>query len=453
MPDVPNPPNSSQENTSAADLFLQMMQQAAQQAEEKARQRRQNADQNLAGLQEIPFADMERTASPVPDQLDDQPTIPDAIAPQDLLTEPQVLTDHSNPVNQPIADDVPEAEPSAHETASARLVPSVIDRFFSNLDTDDPEETSPDPHETRSIVKTPHPSVPVYPAPPEEAERAEKLRQERVRRLQRKAAERQQRRVGAFGGLLRTLFVTIFSAVLASTIFTWFTNPRFIQPEVASGLYAAESTQRAGRGVPAATPTLPPSTPRWMQQIGIVSGHRGPENDPGAVCEDGLTEAEINFAVAQLVVEQLRGQGYDVDLLDEFDARLQNYRAAALVSIHANTCQDFGAPTSGYLVAKAAARPPGGVDDLLAECIGLYYGAATRLERRFTLTVDMTNYHTFREIHATTPAAILELGFMRDDRALLTEQQDLLASAIVNGVNCFLRGENPLAQQTPDPQT
>jgi len=193
-------------------------------------------------------------------------------------------------------------------------------------------------------------------------------------------------------------------------------------------------------------------TPNWMQRIGIVSGHRGPENDPGAVCPDGLTEAEINFAVAQLVVQEMQVRGYTVDLLDEFDPRLNNYQAAALVSIHANDCRDYGELVSGYLVARAAARPAGGFDDVLAECIGLYYGDKTQLERRFSLTVDMTDYHTFREIHPLTPAAILELGFMKDDRQLLTEQQDLLAESIVEGILCYLQGENPtqvMTEQAP----
>src|SRR5690606_34394711 len=103
-------------------------------------------------------------------------------------------------------------------------------------------------------------------------------------------------------------------------------------PSVITGLQVADSTS-----VFAADPLTPTAivvTPNWARRIGIVSGHRGPENDPGAVCDDGLTEREINFAVAQLVVRSLREQGYSVDLLDEFDPRLTTYQAAALVSIH-----------------------------------------------------------------------------------------------------------------------
>lgn len=260
----------------------------------------------------------------------------------------------------------------------------------------------------------------------------ERKEAQRVQRIHRRREKRRRQQVSFFGGFLRTFFITLVSAGLVGTIFIWFTEPDFLNRDVVTGLVIAEATQIA---------TLQPSpmpTPNWLRRIGIVSGHRGPENDPGAVCPDGLTEAEINFAVASLVVRELRSRGYSVDLLDEFDPRLDNYQAAALLSIHANTCQDFGEFVSGFLVAKAASRPEGGEDTVLAECIGYHYGRMTQLERRFNLTLDMTEYHTFREIHPRTPAAIIELGFMKDDRDILTNQQPLLAQALVEGLLCYI---------------
>lgn len=273
------------------------------------------------------------------------------------------------------------------------------------------------------------------------------LAAQRVRRIQRRQQRRRYRTVGRLGGFVRTLLVCIFAAGLASTIFTYFTDPSFIGDRVITSLQIANATSQA-----TFQPTTLPSTPNWLKVIGIVSGHRGPQNDPGAVCPDGLTEAEINFNVAQRVVSRLRQLGYDAELLDEFDPRLDNYQAAALVSIHANTCQDFGEYVSGYLVAKAAARPEGGLDTVLAECVAGYYERASQLQRRFSLTVDMTNYHTFREIHPLTPAAIIELGFMKDDRELLTTQPDLLAQGITEGILCFLQPElyPPITQPTPE---
>ncbi|MCS6837135.1 MAG: N-acetylmuramoyl-L-alanine amidase [Anaerolineae bacterium] len=264
---------------------------------------------------------------------------------------------------------------------------------------------------------------------------------QQLRRLQRRQQRARQRRAGFLGGFLRTTIVLLTAAGLTSTIFTWFTQPDFLNRQVAASLVVAESTPR-----PVAQPT-PLPTPNWLKRIGIVSGHRGPQNDPGAVCPDGLTEAEINFNVASSVVRRLRAMGFTSDLLDEFDARLDNYQAAAMVSIHANTCKDFGERVSGYIVAKAAARPEGGLDTLLAECVAKHYGRAVPLERRFSLTRDMTEYHSFREINPLTPAAIIELGFMKDDREILTTKTEQMAQGIVDGLLCFLQPQNPPSGQ------
>ena len=277
------------------------------------------------------------------------------------------------------------------------------------------------------------------------------MQEQRVRRLQRRQERRRRRRTGAIGGFIRTMLLALIAAALSSTIFTWFTEPDFLNPGVAVGLQVADATSVAVAAPP--TTTAIAVTPNWMQRIGIISGHRGPENDPGAVCPDGLTEAEINFAVAQQVVQDLRVQGYTVDLLDEFDPRLTNYQAAVLVSLHSNDCRDYGERVSGYLVSRAAARPAGGLDDVLAECIALNYYNQTQLDRRFSLTLDMTDYHTFREIHPLTPAAILEMGFMKDDRELLTQQQETVARGIVDGILCYLRGDNPIQMMTEQAPT
>jgi len=296
------------------------------------------------------------------------------------------------------------------------------------------------PRQPRAPAPTPEPppspvTLPqaVAPAPKADSAPSPAQQAQQLRRLQRRQDRARQRRAGFLGGFMRTTIVLILAAGLASTIFTWFTQPDFLNRQVAARLVIAEATPR-----PAEQPTALP-TPNWLKRIGVVSGHRGPQNDPGAVCEDGLTEAEINFNVASAVVRKLRAMGFTSDLLDEFDARLDNYQAAAMVSIHANTCQDWGERVSGYIVAKAAARPEGGLDSLLAECVADHYGRAVPLERRFSLTRDMTDYHSFREINPLTPASIIELGFMKDDREILTTQTEQMAQGIVDGLLCFLQ--------------
>jgi len=64
--------------------------------------------------------------------------------------------------------------------------------------------------------------------------------------------------------------------------------------------------------------------------------------------------------------------------------------------------------------------------------------------------MDMTDYHTFNEINTETTAAIIETGFLNLDRDILTNQTDLIAQGVVNGILCFTRNED-LGKPTSQP--
>lgn len=178
------------------------------------------------------------------------------------------------------------------------------------------------------------------------------------------------------------------------------------------------------------------------KHIGIVSGHRG--NDSGAVCKDGLTEAVVNYNIAKRVSDMFINEGYTVDILEEFDQRLNNYSAEVLLSIHADSCVYINDLATGFKVARVVdSRVPVQEDHLVA-CLTAHYKRATGL--RFhanTVTFDMTKYHAFYEINPTTPAAIIETGFLYLDRELLAGQPDLVAQGIYNGLECFLNDQQP----------
>lgn len=376
-----------------------------------------------------------------PDKYDGFSEIPE-IAPSTIFVEMmrQAAARRTAEMPVPVAPP-PEVEPYLDADSTAPEAPAPQKELPASLSRPSRQRLRLEPNELAPLSAAPITANEPEPVPEPIAPPApvagvavpnEQMEAQRIQRVQRRREKVQRRRAGMLGGFFRTVIILVIAGGLASTIFTWFTSPDFLDKRVASRLVIAESTL-----VSTLQATVLP-TPNYLKKIGIVSGHRGPQNDPGAVCDDGLTEASINFEVATRVVRTLRGLGYSVDLLDEFDERLNNYQAAALVSIHANTCRDFGEVVSGFLVAKAAVRPQGGIDDLLAECIGLNYRNIIGLERRYNLTVDMTDYHTFREIHPLTAAAIIELGFMKDDREILTTRQDDMAQAITEGVLCFL---------------
>lgn len=187
-----------------------------------------------------------------------------------------------------------------------------------------------------------------------------------------------------------------------------------------------------------ATPTPIPH----MRRIGIVSGHRG--YDSGTVCADGLTEAEVNFDHAVRVAGLLRAHGFEVDVLDEFDPRLDGYRALALISIHADSCAFINDRATGFKVAGKAHADLNEEDKRLVACLTEHYARATGL--RFhsnSITHDMRQYHAFRKIDPATPAAIIETGFLYLDRVLLTHRADRVAQGIVEGVLCFARPSRP----------
>jgi N-acetylmuramoyl-L-alanine amidase len=179
-------------------------------------------------------------------------------------------------------------------------------------------------------------------------------------------------------------------------------------------------------------------------EVALIAGHKG--NDSGTVCRDGLTEAEINLQVAKLVAEDLGREGIRAEILDEFDPRLRGLEAAALVSLHGDSCQsDF----SGF---KVASQEGGTAEsEHLANCLWDKYEAATGLARSYsTITEDMTNYHAFREIALETPAAIIELGFLKEDRKLLTQEPERAAKGVVDGILCSLTSPKG-TRTTPEP--
>jgi N-acetylmuramoyl-L-alanine amidase len=232
------------------------------------------------------------------------------------------------------------------------------------------------------------------------------------------------------------LQVVLSVAFVVATLFTAWT-PAVLLP---GGL-----TERLSEALapPATTPLadFPTATPRPRPLIGIVAGHWG--NDSGAVCPDGLTEAEVNLDVATKVKEDLAALDYDVDVLKEFDPALSGYQALALVSIHADSCDYINDLATGYKVAAALSNPRPEKAARLTSCLRERYAKATGLAfHANSVTADMSSYHAFDEIDSETTAVIIEIGFLNLDRQLLTEQQDQIAEGITAGILCYIRNED-----------
>jgi N-acetylmuramoyl-L-alanine amidase len=196
---------------------------------------------------------------------------------------------------------------------------------------------------------------------------------------------------------------------------------------------------------------LPVPVPVINDRVAIISGHAG--YDSGAICADDagntvLTEAEVNADIALRVAEMLRQDGTDVAILDEYDPMITNLEVDALVSLHVDSCiQASGYKAAYYLFSTIPEE-----DARRVGCIDMMYAAATGLMRHAdTITHNMTEYHAFRKVAPTTPAAILELGFLGGDQGLLTNEANLVARGVAESIRCFLNGVEPTP--TPIPTT
>ncbi|MEK6221071.1 MAG: N-acetylmuramoyl-L-alanine amidase [Chloroflexota bacterium] len=240
--------------------------------------------------------------------------------------------------------------------------------------------------------------------------------------------------------MYRQLWVVFSTGTILATLFTAFT-PLGILPlgmgDQLGQIFSAPDS--------AGLSAYPTPTARPRPRIGIVSGHYA--NDSGAVCQDGLTEAEVNLNIATHVKANLINEGFDVDLLEEKDTRLQGYRALALVSIHADSCNYINNEASGFKTAPSLASAQQAKAQRLTACLTSRYQRATNLTfHAGSITDDMTQYHAFEEIHSDTTAAIIEVGFLNLDRQILTQQPDLIAEGISNGVLCYIRNEDATSQ-------
>jgi N-acetylmuramoyl-L-alanine amidase len=209
---------------------------------------------------------------------------------------------------------------------------------------------------------------------------------------------------------------------------------------------------------PNATGTLrvpvPKSVPIGPRRVAIQAGHWKSDEAPdelrrlipqtGAEWE-GITEVEINLDIAQRVSVILNSKGIAVDILPTTIP--VGYVADAFVALHADS--DGVGENSGFKMAHGARRGP--YEDALLNDIKSAYGAATGLAYDAThITSAMRGYYPFswsrfqHTVAAHTPAVILEMGYVSndDDRALMLDKPDVLATAISDGIMKFL-GDTP----------
>ena len=245
----------------------------------------------------------------------------------------------------------------------------------------------------------------------------------------------------------RGLQTVVGAAFVVATLFTLWTPGSLVE----SGLEArmAQVIESASQGE-GSVPEIAQNPTEEVQsnRIGIVAGHYG--SDSGAVCSTGLTEVEMNLEIATLVQKALADRGFEVDLLEEKDARLDGYLAALLVSIHLDSCEYINDQATGFKVAAALAEENIAAAQRLTNCLSGRYAEVTGLPYHAgSVTDDMTFYHAFDEIDTRTIAAIIEAGFLNMDYRFITEETDRIAEGIVAGILCYMNNETIRSTETP----
>jgi N-acetylmuramoyl-L-alanine amidase len=168
-------------------------------------------------------------------------------------------------------------------------------------------------------------------------------------------------------------------------------------------------------------------------RIGLIAGHRS--FDSGTTCADGFTEVQITDAITERVAANLRLKEIDTETLDEFDPRLDNYTATAVISIHVDSCDFINEFATGYKIAGS----PYTDSSQLSICVQQMYGESTTLPYHpNSITPHMANYHAFNKISQGTSAIIIEIGFLNLDRQILTQGSDVVVDGLVEGITCFL---------------
>ena len=222
---------------------------------------------------------------------------------------------------------------------------------------------------------------------------------------------------------------------------------------LANQLLPAATQHAAANPAPTRTVALRGAGAPW--RVGIQIGHLHAAELPPELARlrtstgayaGGVAEVEINVAVAQAAAAILEAAGIEVELLPATIP--PRFDADAFVAIHADG--NHHAATRGYKVSPPWRASPAA--RLLVAALHEHYGRETGLPVDLNgVTYNMRGYYAFnsyRYRHAiayTTPAAILELGYVSnaEDRGFLLEHTEVAAQGLAGGILAYLEQRDP----------
>lgn len=156
----------------------------------------------------------------------------------------------------------------------------------------------------------------------------------------------------------------------------------------------------------------------------------------------GRTESQVTLDIAQRAARLLKAKGLTVEILPATVPT--GYQADLFISLHADG--NSSSRPRGYKVSTRWRSEVAALDALLVQALEDSYGQKTGMPSDPSVTRAMRGYYaysTYRgeeyRLGATTPAAILEMGFMSNaaDRALMFNNPELIARGVVAGIDNF----------------
>ena len=210
-----------------------------------------------------------------------------------------------------------------------------------------------------------------------------------------------------------------------------------------------DTTNNGGTGTeataaPTSTPIPTPTpTPVPRKKVAIDPGHGG--EDLGSV-RQGLYEKDANLAIALYLKKELEDAGYDVFMIRDTDADVDNYsrpvmavenKADVYVSIHLNSLEADSDDTQGAETWYADVRNDG--SDALAQYV---IDELTKVIDTKNRGIKLSNKLIVLKNQDMMPACLVECGFItsQTERAKLfsPEYQQKIAKGIANGIQKFL---------------
>ena len=229
----------------------------------------------------------------------------------------------------------------------------------------------------------------------------------------------------------KALFTIFFSALLTATILVTFSpGAEYIDQ------YLPEEP------APAENPNLAsPNGPKKI--VGILPGHYG--FDSGYKCGaeyNFVKESDVNLRIAVMVRDYLENNGYTVDFLHEFDPALSDYTGLALVSIHANTCDDSDSRLTGFNVTTGGENRYPSESKRLNDCITYHYSQNSGLDflgESYTTGEEML--YSFDTVNDYTTISVVHTGYLGNDYRTISEKTASLAKGIADGIICYVEND------------